>query len=293
MGVFSRSWQITKLSFGMIKKDKELLLFPLLSGIFSTIFIVAMLWPTIIVDLISQPENFNMEYMEYIIIFLMYLGLGIIATFFNFCIVYTAKSRFEDGNPTVGGTFKFAFSKFHLIIYWGLMTATVGLIHLIIEKIAQNMKGIGQGNLRFIRRALALSRGIITIFVIPAMVYHGLTPTKAIKRSTKALSKTWGESLVRYFGMGLIQFLFGLLGIGLAVLIGFFVIPINFLTGIIITVVFVLLYFLILILVFISANKVYNTALFVYAETGEVPGIYTKNIMSNAFRVKKQKNKAF
>ena len=35
MGAFSRSWEITKLSFSVIKQDKELLLFPIFSGIFS------------------------------------------------------------------------------------------------------------------------------------------------------------------------------------------------------------------------------------------------------------------
>ena len=32
---FGRSWELTKLSFRVIKEDKELLLFPLLGGLFS------------------------------------------------------------------------------------------------------------------------------------------------------------------------------------------------------------------------------------------------------------------
>lgn len=289
MGVFQRSWEITKLSFGVIKKDKELLLFPLLAGIFSSIFAVAMVWPSIIVQFMDQPENFTMEVMQYLIMFFVYLGLAFIATFFNVCVVYTAKSRFEGGNPTVGSTFGYTFSKIHLIIYWALMSATVGLILYAIENLARNMKGISQGILRFIRGALALAWGIITIFVIPAMVFYDLTPTKAIKKSAQAFGKTWGENLVRHFGMGLIQFLFGLLGVGLAILIGYLTIPVNFITGIVTTVIFALLYFLILILVFSSANKVFNTALFIYAETGEIPTDFSKNLMSNAFKVKPPK----
>ncbi len=184
MGVFQRSWEITKLSFGTIRKDKELLLFPLLAGIFSSIFAVAMIWPSIIVEFMDQPDSFTMEVMEYLLVFFVYLGLALISTFFNVCVVYTAKTRFEGGNPTVGGTIRFAFSKFHLIIYWALMSATVGLILYAIENLARNLKGVGQGILRFIRGALALAWNIITIFVIPAMVFYGLSPTKAIKKST-------------------------------------------------------------------------------------------------------------
>jgi hypothetical protein len=290
--IFQRSWSITKLSFGVIKKDKELLLFPLLAGIFSSIFAVAMIFPNIIVQYIAEGETFLMGVMEYVIVFLVYLGLALIATFFNVCVVYTAKTRFEGGNPTVGSTFGFAFSKIHLIIYWALMSATVGLILYAIESLARNMKGISQGILRFVRGALALAWGIVTIFVIPAMVFHGLTPTKAIKKSAQAFSKTWGENLVRHFGMGLIQFLFGLLGVGITVLIGYLTLGVgltDLVTGIITMVIFALLYFLILILVFSSANKVFNTALYIYAETGEIPKGFSKNLMNNAFKVKPPK----
>ena len=43
--------------------------------------------------------------------------------------------------------------------------------------------------------------------------YMHLCPTEAIKKSIDTYKKTWGESLVRYFGLGLMQFLFMMLGI--------------------------------------------------------------------------------
>lgn len=65
---FSRSWEITKLSFNVIKKDKELLLFPLLAGIFSIIFLVTMLFPSIITSFLKGTGTYGI--MEYIIIFI-------------------------------------------------------------------------------------------------------------------------------------------------------------------------------------------------------------------------------
>ena len=35
--VFSRSWEITKITFDVIKHDKELLIFPVLSFVFSAL----------------------------------------------------------------------------------------------------------------------------------------------------------------------------------------------------------------------------------------------------------------
>jgi hypothetical protein len=38
MGVWGRSWAITRTSFGLIGKDKEMIWFPLLAGFFSLLF---------------------------------------------------------------------------------------------------------------------------------------------------------------------------------------------------------------------------------------------------------------
>ena len=44
-GVFSRSWELTKLSFRVLMQDKEMLLFPFLGGLFSLLFSLALLYP--------------------------------------------------------------------------------------------------------------------------------------------------------------------------------------------------------------------------------------------------------
>jgi len=86
--VLSRSWEITKLNFDVMKKDKELLLFPLFASIFSILFLIAMLVPSIITSFIENgagPEVYGI--VQYTILFLTYLGLAFIATFFNVCVV--------------------------------------------------------------------------------------------------------------------------------------------------------------------------------------------------------------
>jgi len=289
--VFSRSWEITKISFRVMGKDKELLIYPFLAAIFSMLFSVAILFPTIIYQMIQSgiPEDLLSAFtiVEYLIVFATYLGLALIATFFNVCVVYTVKTRFEGGNATLGSSFKFAFSKFHLIISWSLLVATVGLLLYILDRIAESLGSIGEVVVKMIRGIIGMAWGIVTIFVIPGMVYYGLGPKDAIKKSVDTLSKTWGESIVRHFGMGFIQFLFFLLGAGIGTGIGFLTIPSLGVTGIIITVAVVFVYFLLLSLIFNVANSVYNTALFVYADTGSIPEGYNKELMSNAFKKKK------
>lgn len=287
MGVFARSWEITKLSFGVIKQDKELLLFPLLSSIFSIIFIIAMIFPSILGILMSNIKAFSS--LEYIIIFVIYLGLAFIATFFNVCVVYTTKIRFEGGNATFMESIKFALSKLHLIFSWSLVSATVGLILRIIDRIAQRSGQIGRIILGILNSIFGLLWSIITIFVVPGMVYYNLGPIDAIKKSIEVLKKTWGESLIRYYGLGLVQFLFIIFGI--IILIPLIIVSTSIgVYGIITVVIVGVLYFLILTLIFSVANTVFNTALFVYADKGKIPKGYSREIMKNAFRTNRQRN---
>jgi len=286
MGVFARSWEITKLSFDVIKKDRELLLFPLLGGLFSLLFIVALLVPTLITSFIKGQQTYGTE--EYLIIFAIYFGLVFIATFFNVCVVYTTKIRFAGGNATFNESIKFALSKIHLILSWSLLSATVGLILRMIDNLAEKAGKGGEIILRIINMILGMLWSIITIFVVPSMVYHDLGPIDAIKKSVEVLRKTWGESLIRYYGLGLIQFLFLLLGVVIGVPL-FLILSSIGVFGIIAALSILTVYFIGTILVFSVANGVFNTALYVYADTGKVPKGYNKEIMTNAFQTKKSR----
>ncbi len=280
---FSRSWEITKMSFNVIKKDKELLLFPLLAGIFSIIFIVTMLFPSIVVSFMGGrgPESYGI--IEYLLFFITYLGLAFIATFFNVCVVYTTKIRFEGGNATFWDSINFARSKISVILTWSIIVATVGLILRLIDNIAERAGESGRIVLNILTSILGMMWSIITIFVVPAMVYDNLRPMGAIKKSVQTLKRTWGESLIRYFGLGLIQFLFFLLGIIVTVTLLFVLAGVGPI-GIIITIAIAGLYFLGVILVFNVANTIFNTALYVYADSGKIPEGYNKEIMQNAFK---------
>ncbi|MBI2522856.1 hypothetical protein HYW19_00540 [Candidatus Woesearchaeota archaeon] len=283
---FSRSWEITKLSFNVMKQDKELLAFPILATTFSLIFIAAMVFPSVFLGLVTM----NAEYAgaaEYIILFLIYFGLAFIATFFNVCVVYTTKKRFEGGNATFGESINFAVSKINLIFLWSAVSATVGIILRIIDEMAERAGRSGQILLYVTRSILGVVWSIVTIFVIPGMVYYNLSPFDAIKKSVAVLKKTWGESLVRYYGLGLVQLIVILIGAVLIVPLFMLLFPLGLFwtLGIILL---GILYLVVVMLVFGIANQIFNTALFVYADSGKIPSGYNKEIMENAFHKKAQ-----
>jgi len=176
-----------------------------------------------------------------------------------------------------------------LILTWSIIVATVGLILRLIDNLAERAGESGRLVLNIITSFLGMMWSIITIFVVPGMVYHNLKPMDAIKRSIKTLKATWGESLIRYFGLGMIEFLFFLSGI-IVMFILFFVLAGLGTSGIIVTIVIAVLYFLGVILVFNVANTIFNTALYVYADTGKIPEGFSQEIMQNAFKPGEKRN---
>ncbi len=284
MNRFSRSWELTKVSFRVIGQDKELLLFPLLSLILAIVFLGGLLYPTILVEM-SDDGSLEWDFLQTAVVFVTYLGLSFIGTFSNMCVVYTAKKRFEGGDATFGESVGFTFKRLHLVLAWATVSATVGLIFRALDNAAERAGAVGEILLGILRGLLGMAWGAITLFVVPAMVYKGLTPIPAIKDSIRVLKEAWGESIIRSFGFGIVQFLFFLLGglvFGglLSAFAGTSAALTTGLVGLAIT------YFVGVVFIFMLAETIFNTALYHYASSGTVAPGYTQEVMDGAFRQK-------
>ncbi|MFO0625031.1 MAG: DUF6159 family protein [Polyangiales bacterium] len=283
MNFWDRTWALTRMTFDVIKKDNEMLLFPLLAAVCSVLFSLAMLFPTVITHLLNDGGSFVWGPLQLAATFATYFGLAFITTFFNTCVVYTTRVRLSGGDATFGQSVSFAFSRLGRIIAWSLLAASVGLLLSMLENAARNAKGVGSILLSILRSLLATAWNVVTLFVVPAMVYQDLGPIDAIKSSMETLRNTWGESLARHYGMGLASFVCSLPGVlvlalavvgmggGLPVGAG---VALMALAG---------LYLLGVALVFNVANAVFNTALYHYATARQVPAGFSPEVLQGAF----------
>lgn len=284
MSAFSRSWDLTKLSFGVIAKDKELLLFPLIAVILSVGYLLALLYPTILLEM-ARDGSVEWSVADVIVAFLCYLGLAFIGTFSNMCIVYTAKKRFEGGDASFGESIGFTLRRLHQVLGWATVSATVGTIFYVIDSAAERMGGVGRIVASILRGILGAAWAVVTLFVIPSMVYRGTGPIDAIKDSLRVLKQTWGESLVRSVGFGLIQFALLFVG-GLA--FGALAVPAAQAgaTAIVALVGVAAVYFTGVVFVFLLARMIFNTALYAYASQGTIAPGYDRDLLGAAFRSK-------
>ncbi|MFK8001945.1 MAG: DUF6159 family protein [Polyangiales bacterium] len=281
---FNRSLNIAKTTFSVMKQDPEMVGFALLGAISSVLFMAALLVPTIILQFVgATTSEVAFGVIQYLALFFVYFGLAFIATFFNTCVVYTAKVRFEGGDATFGQSLKFAFTRLPQIAAWSAVAASVGLFLKMLDNAARRNGGVVGMILRGLLSVMGFAWSVMTLFVVPAMVYDGVGPIEAIKRSSKTLKQTWGESLARHFGFGLLQFLVSLPG-----WLGFFVafalagtsVGLGLTVGCL-----CVAYLIVVTLVFQVANSVFNTALFHYARSGQPAGSYDARMLQSAIGV--------
>ena len=74
----ANSWELVKASAVVLKADKELIIFPILSSIAMVAVLITFLVPTILADVFdSIATNGEIPIFGYIMAFLFYLGLSI------------------------------------------------------------------------------------------------------------------------------------------------------------------------------------------------------------------------
>ncbi|KFN49068.1 DUF6159 family protein [Arenimonas composti] len=201
----ARSWQLVKASASVLRSDKELLVFPLVSSICALLVAATFVIPAMSMNLFDGQE---LRPAAYVLGFLFYLSQYFVIFFFNSALVGAAMIRLDGGDPTLGDGLRIATSKIVPILGYAAIAATVGMILRAIEERAGF---IG----RFVIGLLGTAWTLATFLVVPVLVSRDIGPVDAVKESVLLLKKTWGESIIGNAGIGLA---FGLLT-ALAVLV--------------------------------------------------------------------------
>ena len=114
-------WTLSKQSLVVLKADKELLLFPLMSGISLVVVTASFLVPLFVSDPFRQylqTETPNRDLLICAMLFLFYFANYFIIMFFNAGLIGCAMIRFSGGNPTLDDGFRTAMERLPQIFGW-------------------------------------------------------------------------------------------------------------------------------------------------------------------------------
>lgn len=271
-----RSYTIFRQSLGVLRQDKEILIFPLLSGIFTIIAMAGLVFAGSITGFFQRLAETGDRSLEgnllgYAALFVWYFVSWFIVLFFNVGVVACARIRLEGGDPTVADGFRAARENLKAIFVWALISATVGLI---LRMIAERSKLIGQLIAKFLGAAWAVA----TYFVVPVMIFEKSGARASMKSSTQLISRTWGESLVAAAGVGITIMLLGIGGLAFPI-IGFLISPTAALIGLGVMV----LYWIVLSILSSALTGIYRTGLYLYAKEGRPLNGFGEGLAQTAF----------
>ncbi|MDP2677012.1 MAG: DUF6159 family protein [bacterium] len=280
IGKLKASRMIVKESWNILKQDKELVWFPVLSMISSLVALILMgiLFFFIVMDgdihALDNLKESGMNVLGYVILFVYYLVMFFITNYFLAGVYIIVQGRFGGQNLSLTDGINGASRNLGKIFLWSLISATVGVILRIIS---DKFKVIG----RIVASLLGAAWGILTYFSLPSLIIGQKSVKESFRESATLIRKTWGETIIVNFGVALffgILMFFGLaLCIGIAVLM-----PVK---GVLILVSVLFVIFMIAITIISSVlGAIFKLALYEFALTGNVPKGFTSDLIIGAIR---------
>jgi hypothetical protein len=274
------SWELTKINLNILKNNKELLFFPIISGIFTFAFTGIM----IILFILNYIQKKELTFIDYFIFFLFYLGNYLIINFFNACLIYSTKNTFNNKKINISESIKNSLIITKRIFFWTLFSSTIGLLLDLIDSICKRIGKGGKTILNTMEYLLGLTWGILSKLVFPIIIYYNLSPIKSTKKSINLIKNTWGKKIINYTGISLAQFYITFIIISLIFLL--YIIVYLLFGNIILIPVFILgLILLIYItMAFNTSRQLTNIILFLYASNQNIPKEYNKNKLKKFFK---------
>ncbi|MRR29510.1 hypothetical protein EG834_04075, partial [bacterium] len=111
------SWSLIKSSAKVLEADRELIVFPILSGIAVLLLTAVFFVPMLLVGYFGRMANQGLQVVDYLILFLFYLIQYLLIFFCNTALVGAAMIRIRGGDPTVRDGLKIAADRFTPIFF--------------------------------------------------------------------------------------------------------------------------------------------------------------------------------
>ena len=284
-GKFARSWALMKASAAVLRSDKSLLVFPLLSGFCTLLVAASFLIPVAV--MVAGGEHAGQGFQErmsvgaYLLMFAFYLVQYFVIIFFQTALTGVALMHLRGEPTSVGAGFSLARSRLPQILGYALIAATVGLV---LRMVQERLGLVG----RFVVGLIGLAWTVATFLVVPVLASKEIGPVDAVKHSVELLKRSWGENLIGQGGIGVV---FGLL-MFFAVLVGALLVggavATHSIAMVVAAAVIVVMGFILLGLIQASLQGIYAAALYRYAEAGEASVGFDPALLQQAFAPKKK-----
>lgn len=299
MGSWSQSKTITKQTWGVIKQNPYMLLFPVFAGIVGLIAVLvvagsglAILGVSTVTDTVTKAAEDGTQTVDTksavvgIVVLVLAAYLGTLVTQIAMGgLVHCANEELQGRDSSFGAGIGAAFGRLPALLGWAAIQTLVGWLLSMIQ-------GNGGDNiivtiLRMLLATLAaVAWSVISFFVLPMIMLRGKGPISGIKESVKLIRSTWGMQIAGSVRIGGLIFLLGVLpGILFVAGGGFLMVADKLALGIPLATLGIIVIMLAQVLVS-ALRAVFAVALLHFAEDGTAIGPFEVQELQAAVRVK-------
>ena len=278
---WARAWLMVQASFVLLRRYPRLAVFPAISGL-----VFAIVLGLIAVDLLPHAGRLHIMMLPlgewlgtdatredafYRAAFVAAYLLTAVVIFFNAALIHCALRCYAGEKPSLFEGIGAAAERLPQILVWALFAVTVRLFMALVDGILrERLSFIGA----LIANVLDFGWSVLTYFVVPVLVIEGTGPFAAMRRSSAILTNRWGDNPAGGTLFGMFGALFGLAAT-LLFLTGFAIVqaggagvvlaagPLLMAAGAAIG--------LATLILLQALSAIYQTSLYLYATTGEVP----------------------
>jgi Family of unknown function (DUF6159) len=271
-----RGVAMARASWGVLRADRELMVFPAASLVVAVLVSIGFLVPFYGSGMLSDLATGQIDIVMVAVGFLYYLTLYSVIIFCNVAVVAGALIRLQGGDATVSAGFGAAFDRLPAIIGYAAIAATVGMV---LRYISERTGLIG----RLVLGGLGVAWSLATFLVAPVLVVEGVGPVRAIVRSSTLLRSTWGEQVGGNAGIGLVFGLAGFLVMAAGGALFVFLMDVSEYAAAAVAVV-VIVVVAALALLGTTLQAVFTACVYRYAVTGEGVSRFPSATVEGAFR---------
>ncbi len=279
MGRFRTGIHLARASWRVVRKEKSLLAFPVLAAVFGLGYALLVVAPLGLLGFVAFGEN---AILRWVLLAIALLGMNIGATFFGVAAASNASRVLSGEEPKLGDGLRVARSRLKVIIQWGVVSATVGLV---LQLVSERAGGLGGALVQMIGGA---AWSIASFFVLPILALEGVGPFDAIKNSLSVVREKWGESLAGGAVVSLIPGLIAIAGVIVGVLGVLIGLGGQWVLGAPLIVIGVVV-LVVAITVGQILHAVFTVVVYRYATEGAVPEGFSAGDLDAVFRPKKKR----
>jgi Family of unknown function (DUF6159) len=194
---FKASWLLLKESLRFLRADSELLLVPVIATIIMVLLFAMLIIGLLVSGFVTATPDEAWTTQGLIFIAGSYLITAFVVAIATAMVAHTVAVRARGQNATIGQSLWVALRHLPALFMWALLSATVGVV---LRAISERSQWLG----RIATSFLGAAWGVVTYFVVPAIIIDKKSTFAALSRSGTVFKQTWGETLITNISLGLI-----------------------------------------------------------------------------------------